>query len=221
MIMKTIKKGFTLVELLVVIAIIAILAATLLPVVTAAIDQAKMASMRDQGVGLYKAIFASMTSSVFDDVEAFPSSGNPSNTTSTIYFENLVLDKILDTDFSIFAGPGQKRARSTDPADFDAENCGWSVVLDTADSSTMVPLFYSRNLVLSGDVLPAASTDTDLSVDGVLGEDAATQGKLKFNKLGVIVINKIGAGNILKDKDLGTSRNFNPTEEVNAILNPL
>lgn len=220
MIKQTLKKGFTLVELLVVIAIIAILAATLLPVVSSAITEAKMASMRDQGVGLYKAIFASETSSVFDDVEAFPSSGNASNTTSTIYFTNLIKDKILDSDFSIFAGPGQRKAKTTDDTEFEAKNCGWSVVLDTADSSSMVPLFYSRNLILAGDTLPPAANDTDLSADGVLGEDPSVEGKLKFNKIGAIVINKIGAGNILKAKDLSSSRNFNPTEEENDVLTP-
>ena len=85
------KIAFTLIELLVVIAIIAILAATLIPVVTSALDSARIAQMRDTGVGLYKSIFAAeVDDPVFGgNTVSFPSSkDNEGNgwQSSTDYF---------------------------------------------------------------------------------------------------------------------------------------
>jgi len=216
MIMKTLKKGFTLVELLVVIAIIAILAATLLPVVAKAIEDAQMASMRDQGVGIYKALFAAETAGVFDEVSAFPTTAS-NYTSSTQFFEALITEKILDSDFSIFAGPGQKKERSADTTLFKGENNGWNIVLDVADASSMIPFLFSRNFLHADTTIPKQSTT---SLEDKLGEPAANTGKLKFNTKAVIVVNKIGSGQILKKDNLKQAKNFNSTEDENTFLKP-
>ena len=57
------KRGFTLVELLVVIAIIAILAALLFPAIQGALTKGKQIQTLNNGVNIYKAVFASAVTS--------------------------------------------------------------------------------------------------------------------------------------------------------------
>ena len=160
--MKKVKinKGFTLIELLVVIAIIAILASILIPVVTSALDDAKIANMRDTGVGIYKSIFAADADDpVFGgNTVVWPGSNDkPSWESSTDYFVHLVTNEFVESDYSIFSGPGMLKLRTTNELDFSADANAWGVTLNVNNKNASIPFLFSRNVDATGDKLPKAS----------------------------------------------------------------
>ncbi|MFT5124429.1 MAG: prepilin-type N-terminal cleavage/methylation domain-containing protein [Kiritimatiellia bacterium] len=224
------KLAFTLIELLVVIAIIAILAATLIPVVTSALDDARVAQMRDTGVGLYKSIFAAeVDDPVFGGNNvSFPSNkdtvkGADGWVSSTEYFRYLIASNVVEADFKIFSGPGTAAYSGTDTTRFSEEHNAWNVTLDVASQITSTPFLFSRNLELEGDKLPdgdiKANLKNSINKDGGKGKR-----DLRFHNKAVVSINKGGAGFIIKKTALDgpdTVKNFNPTSNQLDVATPL
>lgn len=205
------KKGFSLGEFIILLVIITALISSVLDVVGPCRLGAPLASMRDRGVGFYKALYAASTAEEFGRLRDGLQMTNQFST-STEYFKFLVEEGVLDTDYSIFAGPGQEKAQTTDPEKFNAENNGWSIVLcDNGDAH--LPLFVSRNLFPEWNTF---TLDNLPSNAAVLGEGKKTPGRLKFNQEGGIVITRIGAGNIYKIKDLGAL--FPPPGSTNRVV---
>jgi prepilin-type N-terminal cleavage/methylation domain-containing protein len=212
------RQGLTLIEVLVVLVLITLLVLVFAPRVQHNKSAMHLASMRDQGVGIYKALFALNDAGEYAESSLFPTSNN-AYATSTEYFKHLINEGVFgeDMDFSLFAAPGQRKARTMDPADFNSHNNGWNVVLDITDASSMTPFLFSRNFLHADTHLPKRSHD---SLAGKLGEPDEPPGKLRFNTQAMVVINKIGAGQILKKADLKLAKNFNNTDGENAFLKP-
>jgi len=178
----------------------------------------QIASMRDQGVNLYKAIYSYGILPYFNEREFdfhHPASTNFTN--STEYFRRLVTENILDTEFGVFGGFGQKRTHTKIASHFTSENNAWNVVLDLANSDSQTPLLFTRNFLHADTRLP---TQSEASIADKLGEPENTPGKLSFNADAVVVINKIGSGQVLKHSDLKAAKNFNPTDSDNLFLKP-
>ena len=224
-----INKGFTLIELLVVIAIIAILASILIPVVTSALDDAKIANMRDTGVGIYKSIFAADADDpVFGGNTVIWPGRNDGFESSTDYFVHLVTNDFIESDYSIFSGPGMLKLRTTNLTDFADQGGGeavaWGVTLGVANKNASIPFLFSRNVDKTGGKLPKASEAAPLS-DSITPESEITSTRfLKFQEKAVVVITKGGSGIIIKKRNLtgpDTVQNFNPTDlDLDIILPP-
>lgn len=219
------KLAFTLIELLVVIAIIAILAATLIPVVTSALDSARIAQMRDTGVGLYKSIFAAeVDDPVFGgNVVSFPSSKDHDGNgwqSSTDYFKYLIVSNVVEADFKIFSGPGTQAYSGTDDVKFLEEHNGWNVTLDVASQITSTPFLFSRNL----EVAELPDGDQRMNLLTLIPESGTGKRDLRFHRKAVVAINKGGAGFIIKKRALDgpdTVKNFNPTSNQLDVLQPM
>jgi prepilin-type N-terminal cleavage/methylation domain-containing protein len=126
------KRGFTLIELLVVIAIIAILAAILVPAVTKALDNGKMAQVMSNGRSIYMSVFAQvLDNSVTTTSEDYPQQGDFA--TSTAYFNSLLTSGVLNVSASFFGAPGLKAP--TDATKVDADSNAWNLTLDIKEST--------------------------------------------------------------------------------------
>ncbi len=207
--LRTLKaKGFTLIELLVVIAIIAILAALLFPGVQGAINRARLTNMANNGKQLYTAMFAKMMSpEVVSGSVLFSYPDSTNYTTSTMYWEYMVTNKLINVDFSFFAGPGVAAVKSIDPAQFSGVNNAWSIVANLLENDQdTIPMFVTRNLnitKLGDNVRPGGSPalDSSLSVKGM------------------IMVSKGGGANIIEPDALSTNT-FNAGTNVNVIIKP-
>ena len=222
-----INKGFTLIELLVVIALIAILASILIPVVTSALDDAKIANMRDTGVGIYKSIFAADADDpVFGgNTVVWPSKNDEEAwSTSTEYFVHLVTNEFIESDFGIFSGPGMLKLKSTNEVDFTQRHNAWGVTLDVANKNASLPFLFSRNVDRQNTLPKGGEEGTQALIEFITPEEELTDSKfLKFQEKAVVVITKGGSGVIIKKKNLtapGTVNNFNPTSRENDIVLP-
>jgi prepilin-type N-terminal cleavage/methylation domain-containing protein len=213
-----INKGFTLIELLVVIAIIAILASILIPVVTSALDDAKIANMRDTGVGIYKSIFAADADDpVFGGNTVVWPGKSDGFESSTDYFVHLVTNDFIESDYSIFSGPGMLKLRTTNVTEFGADANAWGVTMNVNNKSASIPFLFSRNVDATGGKLPKAADGTPL-IDNITPEATLADGSgryLKFQDKAVVVVTKGGSGIIIKKRNLtdqDTTKNFNPTD---------
>jgi len=199
-------RGFTLIELLVVIAIIAILAALLFPGVQGAINRARLTNLSNNGRQLYTAMFAKMMAP--EVVSGVVSFGYPDSTnypTSTAYWRYMVTNRLINVDFSFFAGPGVPAIKGTDAASFLAANNAWSIVgnLQETDQDT-VPLFITRNLnitTVNQTPLSSSSLDSSLSVKGI------------------VMVTKGGSANVIEPDALSTNT-FSGGTNALVLLKP-
>lgn len=213
------RAAFTLVECLVVLVILVILVAVLLPTITPGHPSSPASDQMQQGVQLYKAIFAN----VLDDPDAgasqFLSSTN-GYATSTQYFVHLVTNGTVKADFSFFSGPGLEKVRTSDPAQFKSDRNAWSVVLDVKDEIASYPFLTSRNLLPAATAVPPR---TAVLTRDLLGETGKGR-KLEFNTSGAAVITKAGTGFVLKKQHCtaiaGSMERLNPTDASHPILRP-
>lgn len=200
------RRAFTLIELLVVIAIIAILAALLFPGVQGAINRARLTNLANNGRQLYTAMFAKMMSpEVVSGAVNFSYPDSTNYTTSTMYWKYMVTNKLINVDFSFFAGPGVPAIKGTDAAAFNAANNAWSIVgnLQESDQDT-IPMFFTRNLNI------ATVNETPINSTKINGE---------LSVKGIIMVSKGGGANIIEPDALSTNT-FNGGTNALAVLKP-
>jgi hypothetical protein len=212
------RAAFTLVECLVVLVILFVLVAVLLPSFDVGHSSPGGGQMQ-QGVQLYKAIFASVLEDPDSGASQFPTSTD-GFATSTHYFIQLVTNGTVKTDFSFFSGPGLEKFRTSDPAQFKSDGNAWSVVLDVKEGIASYPFLLSRNLLPAATSLPPRTAALTLDMLGEKGKGR----KLEFNTSAAAIITKAGTGFVLKKKDItafaGRMESLNPTDVSHPILRP-
>lgn len=202
------KKGFTLIELLVVIAIIALLAALLTPAVTSALLRGQVTQVRNNGVNLYKLLFARdldnpLGLQTTGAKAAWPKEGDYDN--SNAFFAEMVTNDVFGLSYNFFAAPGITPA--VDETEFlDAEKRNAWAITENVSASFKVttPVLFTQNIDAQ-----------DLQSFNGLNED-----EVPFGTRAGIIVQYGGAGfDIDQSTALGT--NFNPTAAANTVLYPL
>ncbi|MBR6021166.1 MAG: type II secretion system protein [Kiritimatiellae bacterium] len=194
------KKGFTLIELLVVIAIIGMLAMILVPAVSSALTSAAMVQTVTNGKSIYEAAFSDQMDQMVggSSYSAWPEDGDFS--TSTDYFINLVTNGAMDVTYDFFAARDIPGAKSSNEADFKAENNAWKLVLNLNSVRDGTPYIFTRNYAIS--TVPTS--------EGVIAEDQLLDNNGKpFGTVGLVVVQKGGSAIKLTKKAL-RQENFNP-----------
>jgi type II secretory pathway pseudopilin PulG len=212
------RAAFTLVECLVVLAILFVLMAVLLPSFDVG-HSSPRADQMQQGVHVYKAIFASVLADPDSGASQFPTSTD-GFATSTHYFIQLVTNGTVKADFSFFSGPGLEKYRTSDPAQFKSDGNAWSVVLDVKEGIASYPFLISRNLLPGATTLPPRTAALHPDMLGETGNGP----QLEFNTSGAVLITKAGTGFVLKKKDCtateGSMKQLNPTDASHPIIRP-
>ncbi|MDA0321607.1 MAG: prepilin-type N-terminal cleavage/methylation domain-containing protein [Verrucomicrobia bacterium] len=218
------SKAFTLVELLVVIAIIAILAALLFPAIQGALTKGKQIQTMSNGVNIYKSVFgAAIDAEVTGDTPPWPKYATtldpsiPAFSSSTEYMAWLVTNDILKTDCAYFSAPGltpsgasaNSNINTSAGGNFTSNNNAWVVLADLNDSTLdSTPFVFTRNL------------------DGIQNNLALNDNSIKpyqltnavpYGTKGLVVVNKGGAGFVLKSRQLPAKLNQNDADNVMII----
>lgn len=200
------RRGFTLIEMLTVISIIAVLAALLFPMIRRAIDMAQVTRMKNNGRQIATSmVSASMHEGLIGAVgEAWPRS--ESFASSTDFFRYSITNELIETDFSLFAGPGVPAYRGIDPERFNEENCAWSVVLDVSDAThDSTPVLITRNVSWT---------------DGTLGGEVMMDPlERPFGDKYAVFVTRSGAAFDLRGRHI-TSTNMNAAAAMNRVLPP-
>lgn len=204
------KKGFTLIELLVVIAIIALLAALLTPAVTTALLRGQITQVRNNGINIYKLLFAKdldnpLGLQTTGSRAAWPKADDYND--SNEFFAEMVTNEVFGLNYNFFAAPGIVPA--TDESEFlDAElRNAWAIVEDVSASlKVTTPVLFTGNIDAQ-DLQSFNETDP-------LNEDALPFG----GRAGVIV--QYGGAGFDIDQSTALATNFNPTAADNGVLYP-
>jgi len=204
------KKGFTLIELLVVIAIIALLAALLTPAVTSALLRGQVTQVRNNGVNLYKLLFARdldnpLGLQTTGARAAWPqSTGTKVFADSTDFFAEMVTNDVFGLSYNFFAAPGIIPAiNETEFLDGELRNA-WVIAEDVSASfKVSTPVLFTQNIDADG-------------LDAFVG---LNEDELPFGTRAGVIVQYGGAGfDIDQSTALGT--NFNPTAAANTVLYP-
>jgi len=217
-------RAFTLVELLVVIAIIAILAALLFPAIQGALTKGKQIQTMSNGVNIYKSVFgAAVDAEVTGDTPPWPKYANtldtsiPEFSSSTEYFAWLVTNDILKTDCAYFSAPGLTpsgaSANSNITTDvggnFTSNNNAWVVLADLNDATLdSTPFVFTKNL-------DGIQNDLELNDNSI--KPYQLTNAVPYGTKGLVVINKGGAGLVLKSRQLPAKLNRNDADNVMII----
>ena len=186
--------GFTFVA----IAPLAMLTAILLPAFVKAHTTAAMVQTVSNGHNIYLCAFANhINSSVVGDDGNLPFPKVGQYSSSTEYFIDLVTSGVINVSYDFFAARGIPGAKSTNPADFKAENNAWCVVLGLEDAPGDTPFMFTRNY--APEALQAGDDPLVLTHDPPFGKD------------GLVVVLKNGAAFHLKKNQLRNSL-FNPSQ---------
>jgi hypothetical protein len=153
------------------IAPLAMLAAILLPAFVKAHNTAAMTQAAANGKSLFLSIYSGALdvggSYISPEETPFPQVGQYN--TSTEYFKYLVESGIINVSYDFFAARGIPGAKSTNPADFKAENNAWCVVLGLEDAPEDTPFLFTRNY--APDALQAGDDPLVLTHDPPFGKD--------------------------------------------------
>lgn len=220
------KSGFTLLELLVVIAIIGILAGMLFPAIQNALLKGKALKAGNAmgSKGIQGQIYAeSLERDAHGMDQLYPKAD--AFATSTEYFKDLLTNptqSIENVDFTFFSLPGtDARPLPGNPDDvvdsFEAENNGWCVVEGiSTESNPNIPLFFTKNVNISGDNIAPGSLSA-------LGTDTAILDGDGYDILGrkmAIVVYAQGAVKTFEKSQFLTANEFNPSSASNTFIRP-
>ena len=183
------------------VVMLPLLAAILLPAVGKAVETAGMVSTVSNGKNIYMSAYAAQMDAADTGGETamWPRKGEFG--TSTEYFVHLVESGAMNATYDFFAAPGIPAAKSSEAADFKAENNAWRLVLGLAEAPEGAPFLFTRNYD------PDALQGGDESL--VLTDDPP------FGKKGVVVVLKGGSAYCLKGSQLKNSL-FNPAGTPSA-----
>ena len=177
---------------------LAMVAAIVLPAFGKATATAAMTQTVANGHNIYLCAFANQIySSVFGDDGNLPFPEVGQYATSTEFFIDLVESGRMNVSYDFFAARGIPGARSTNSADFKAENNAWCVVLGLEDAPEGTPFMFTRNY--APDALQAGDDPIALTDQPPFGKD------------GLAVVLKGGAAFYLKNNQLKNSF-FNPAQ---------
>lgn len=181
------SRGFSIIEFQVVALVGGLLSAILVPAVSSARRSASMAAAMSNGRNIYAAAFTGCIDypvGCIPEWTRWPAEGDFAS--STDYFVYLVTNGVIDVSFDFFAAEGIPPARSSDPADFSAENNAWKLVLGLDGASEGTPFLFSRNYAIGTvPTLPGPIAPEELLDNG--GKPFGTAGLVAVQKGGMAV----------------------------------
>ncbi|HMP74424.1 MAG TPA: prepilin-type N-terminal cleavage/methylation domain-containing protein [Kiritimatiellia bacterium] len=205
------KKAFTLIELLVVIAIIALLAALLTPAVTSALLKGRVTQVRNNGINIYKLLFARELDNPLGlqtagGVQvAWPRQGD--FTDSTAFFATLVTNEVFGLSYNFFAAPGIVPAISEQQfLDNELRNA-WVIAEDVSSRLRVsTPVLYTQNIDAPG-------------LDQFNNANPLNEDELPFGSRAGVIVTYGGSGFDI-DSSTALATNFNPTAANNTVIYP-
>ncbi len=155
--LKKLTQGFTLVEMLVVIAIISILAASLFPAISSAMDMARATALKTKGKGIWNAIrVANSEREPLGKSSLWPADVDDDyNKDSPTYFRYLLSDGkgtpqdvaedrlVEDLSYDSFSAQGITTAASG--TDFTKEHMAWRVAMVNESTPGELPFIVTKN----------------------------------------------------------------------------
>lgn len=164
----------------VVIGIPVLIAAFFIPVYMKASTRAAMTQAVSNGHNIYLCAFANQINSSVSGNDGnlpFPAVGQYRS--STDFFKDLVESGAMNVSYDFFAARGIPPAKTTDPAEFNAENNAWCMVLGLEDAPEGTPFLFTRNVDLNA--LQSGESPMELA------------DRLPFGKLGLVIVAKDGS----------------------------
>ena len=156
--LKKMTQGFTLVEMLVVIAIISILAASLFPAISSAMDMARATALKTKGKGIWNAIrVANSEREPLGKSSLWPNDVDNSYISSTEkYFQYLLSDgkgtptdtaedRIVE-DLSYDSVSAQGVPTATSATEFNKEHMAWRVGKVNESTPGELPFLVTKNI---------------------------------------------------------------------------
>ncbi len=156
--LKKLTQGFTLVEMLVVIAIISILAASLFPAISSAMDMARATALKTKGKGIWNAIrVANSEREPLGKSSLWPADVDTKySSSSEKYFQYLLSDgsgtatddpeeRIVE-DLSFDAVSAQGITTATSASDFTKDHMAWRVGMVNESSPGELTFLVTKNI---------------------------------------------------------------------------
>ena len=155
--LKKLTKGFTLVEMLVVIAIISILAASLFPAISSAMDMARATALKTKGKGIWNAIrVANSEREPLGKSSLWPADVEDKYASSSEkYFQYLLSDgkgtaqdvaeDRLVEDLSLDSFSAQGITTAANASDFTKDHMAWRVAKVNEGTPGELPFIVTKN----------------------------------------------------------------------------